>query len=71
MQLNRKAADQIKTNNKLIGRLMGAFNRGQKTIENWIDQNNVLLTTPLAVEIISEETGLVESQILESDKVTA
>lgn len=60
-----RALSLIPKNNKLIGRLMIAFDRGQNTIENWVQQKDVRLTTPTAVQIISEETGLDQSEILE------
>jgi len=55
---------RIKGNNTLMGRLMIAFDRGQNTIENWMASKDIRLTTPLAVGIIAEETGLPESEIL-------
>lgn len=58
------AIQNIKGNNRLIGRLMIAFNRSQNTIENWMASKDIRLTTPLAVGVIHEETGLVEKQIL-------
>lgn len=70
MQLSKKAADAIKDSNKLMGLLMGAFNKGQKTIENWIEGKDIRLTTPLAVELIAQETGFAQDEIL-IDEVAA
>lgn len=64
MQLSKKATDAIKDSNKLMGLLMGAFNKGQKTIENWIDAQDIRLTTPLATEIIAELTKIPIGEIL-------
>lgn len=69
MAISDKAIDSIKGNNRLMGRLMIAFNRGQNTIENWMAAKDIRLTTPTAVQIIKEETGLEDSQILEAESV--
>lgn len=69
MAISNLAAGKIKGNYKLIGLLMGAFNKHQKTIETWADDRNMLLTTPTAVQIISEVTGLSEDEILEKEAV--
>lgn len=60
-----KAINAIRSSNRLIGRLMGEFNRGQNTLENWMASKDIRLTTPGAVNIISEETGLADTEILE------
>jgi hypothetical protein len=64
MTISDKAIESIKKNNRLIGRLMIAFNRGQNTIENWMKDKDVRFTTPQAVQIIKEESGLNEDEIL-------
>jgi hypothetical protein len=70
MTVTDKAIEGIKGNNKLMGRLMIAFDRGQNTIENWMASKDIRLTTPTAVQIIKEETGLCDEEILEEDKQT-
>jgi hypothetical protein len=69
MTVTDKAIEGIKGNNKLMGRLMIAFDRGQNTIENWMASKDIRLTTPTAVQIIKEETGLTEKEILEEGEV--
>lgn len=69
MQISDKAISAIKGNNRLMGRLMIAFDRGQNTIENWMALKDVRLTTPTAVQIISEESELNPEEILEEDTV--
>ncbi len=66
-QISDAAVLAIKKSPKLMGRLMGFANRGQNTIENWINAvpRDMRLTTPDAVQIIAEETGLSEQEILE------
>ena len=63
--ISDKAIQEIKSSNRIIGRLMMVFNRGQNTIENWMASKDIRLTTPHAVEIIQEESGLEEHEILE------
>lgn len=63
--ISEKAINEIKNNNPVMGRLMGAFDKGQATIENWLKSKDIRLTTPLAVQIISEGTGLNPGEILE------
>ncbi len=60
-----KAIGAIKSSNRIIGRLMGAFDRNQNTIINWISSKDIRLTTQTAVNIISEESGLSREEILE------
>jgi len=70
MTISDKAIMAIKGNNRLIARLMIAFDRGQNTIENWMASKDVRLTTPNAVRIISEESELTSEEILvDSDEV--
>ena len=67
MIISDKGISVIKGNNKLLGNLMMAFDRSQNTIENWMASKDVRLTTPTAVQIIKEHTGLSEEEILEDD----
>lgn len=64
MTISDKAINAIKSSNKLIARLMIAFDRGQNTIENWMASKDIRFTTLQALEIIKEETGLTDSDIL-------
>ena len=64
MELSKEAKDCILSSNKLMGRLMGLFDRGQKSLQDWIGENDIRLTTPSAVKIIKEESGLSEDEIL-------
>lgn len=66
-QVSDKALLLMKKNNVAIGKLMIAFNKGQQTILNWMDSKDVRLTTPTAVEVIREETGLSDEEILEPE----
>ncbi len=68
MVISDRAIREIKGNNRLIARLMIAFDRSQNTIENWMASKDVRLTTPTAVQIITEESKLSEAEILEIEK---
>lgn len=65
------AIEQIKDNRRVIGRLVSHFDKHYRTIELWIEKKDVMLTTPDAVTIISEETGLTQDQILQESKAVA
>jgi hypothetical protein len=67
MTISEKAISEIKKSNRIMGRLMIAFDRGQNTIENWLVSKDIRLTTPTAVQIISEESELTEADILETE----
>jgi hypothetical protein len=62
--LTNNAVEQMKGNQRLIGRLMALFNKSSFTISRWIEDKDIRLTTPGALAIIGEETGLNEGQIL-------
>lgn len=67
--ISDKAIAVIKGNNRLIAKLMIAFDRGQNTIENWMSSKDVRLTTPIAVQAIMEESDLSESEILVQETI--
>lgn len=71
MQISDVAIEEIKGNNKALGRLCVSFDKHMKTIELWLSQKDIRLTTPNAVDIIKAETGLTEEEILVPDKVEA
>lgn len=66
--LTNKAADQIKGNQKAIGRLMTLFNKSSFTIGRWIEDKDVRLGLPASFQIIKEESGLSDKEILEDSK---
>lgn len=67
MKIKTSIQEQIKRNVQVKNRLALAFRKSGYTIERWIDENveNGDLTKAMAVQIISEETGLTDDQILE------
>lgn len=65
MQITEKATEAVKRDNKAKAALCSAFDRHMKTIELWLDEKNIILTTPTAVAAISDATGLAHDEILE------
>lgn len=70
-KINENLIDGFVKDNKLIGKLMTAFDKGERTIQNYFETNNVLLTTKIALGIIEDHTGLTEAEILETETTTA
>jgi hypothetical protein len=66
-KITNKTVQKLKGNQVAIGRLMALFNRSAFSINRWIEDKDVRLTTPQAIQIISEETGLGEDKILEPE----
>ena len=65
MTISDTALHAMRGNNYLMADLMRLFNRCQNTIENWMKAKDIRLTTPAAVKIIVDNTGLKEEQVLE------
>lgn len=67
MRLTKTAKEAIKRNTRAKNRLALAFDKSGFTIERWIDENeeNGNLTKATAINIISEELKLEDSEILE------
>lgn len=63
--IKQSIADQIKTNPAVVGRLMVAFTKSSDSIVRWINRRDIRLTTPIAIQIISEELKVNESEVLE------
>jgi len=68
MQLSKAAIKAINDSNKIQGRIMGEFNRGQWTIYKWLKSEPERLATPQVVDILLSETALTRDQILEPAK---
>lgn len=72
--ISEKAKRAIKDSELLKGRLADALGRSVSSVNRWVYENDTLiLTTAIAVQIIKEETGLTEDEILareEAEKLT-
>lgn len=77
MKLSNKALSRIQgldreTTNRLKGRLSLEMAKSVYSVDRWFDQNesNGPLTTAKALQVIREETGLSDTEILEeSDRI--
>lgn len=67
--ISHEALLRIRKNKKVIAKMAYHFDKVYNTITNWIENKDAMLTTPDAVKIISEETGLTEDQILDKEVV--
>lgn len=63
--ISEAAIKKIRGNQRCMGRLVTHFNKHYMTIIRWLDEKNVILVTPDAVQIITEETELTRDEILE------
>lgn len=71
MILTSKALAEIKSNTRLKNLLALELDRSVHTIEKWIKDNDEMLTTASALEVIRKETGLTDSEILEREETGA
>ncbi len=72
MILSHSAISAIKSSNKIIGALMGQFDKHQNTIESWVNPKHAMhkmLTIPEAVQIISELSKIPAGEILTEEPV--
>lgn len=60
--ISKKILDQLKENKKARIKLGYEFNRVGKTIDEWIDSNNPMLTTETAQRVIREELEIPETE---------
>lgn len=70
MKLTQKAIDAIKTDIKVRARLSLALDRSSFTIDKWIKTNDDKLTKAASLQVIREETGLTDAEILEAAEPT-
>lgn len=62
--IRQEVLEQIKASSKTRNRLAYEFDVHSATIMRWIDENNIMLTTAMALRIISEELNMQMSDIL-------
>ena len=70
MRLTKKALKRI-NNTKARMRIALALCCSEMTVRRYIDANDDNLTKAAAMQVIREETGLTDSEILEEDKAIA
>lgn len=71
MKLTDKAKTVINKNVRLKNLLALEFGCSVFTIKRWLDEGEVRLTAPSATNIIKQETGLTDEQILEDTPTEA
>lgn len=69
--ITKKVIDKIKESKRCKNALAYLLNVNPRTIDTWLKRNDIMLTTDLALNIISEELGVKKSEILEQEKVSA
>jgi hypothetical protein len=67
MKLTKKAIDKLKTNKRARARLQLVLDKSEYTINRYIQSNDDELTKVVAMNIIREETGLSDEEILEAE----
>jgi hypothetical protein len=67
MKLSNNALAELKSSNVIKAELVIAFDKSHRTIERWIETNNIMLTTKDCVDIIVKNTKLKEQEILIED----
>lgn len=67
MRLSKKALDLIKENHQIKTALAYHLNKSVHTIEVWVKDNSVYLTTADALKIIKDKTKLKDSEVLEKE----
>lgn len=63
-QLKQSALDAILENPTLQKKLQLAFDKSYFSIRRWAQTGNVILTTVTALQIISEETGIPQNELI-------
>lgn len=63
--LSGKAIEEVKKNTRLKTRLALAMDVSVYTIDRWLKDNSDDLTKAASLQVIKEETGLDDSEILE------
>lgn len=66
MKLTQKAIDALKKDKRARARLQLDLNRSEYTINKYISENDIMLTTATALAVIREETGFSDDEILET-----
>lgn len=64
--LKSSVLDNIRLNKRIRNRLQLELNKSYPTVQRYFDDNNPMLTTATALRIISEETGIPQSELLEN-----
>lgn len=69
MGLTQIALDKIKANQRLRNRLAYVLDISSQSMYRHLKDNNILLTTAIALKVITEETGMPMDEILDKTNV--
>lgn len=69
MKLTQKAIDQLKNNKRARARLQLDLDKSEYTINKYISENDIMLTTATALVVIREELKMDDSELLEETVV--
>lgn len=67
MKLTRKAVQKLKASSGAKARLCSVLDKSYPTVQRWINENDEdgKLTTANALEVLSEELGIPQTELLE------
>lgn len=68
MKLTQIAIDALKNNKRARARLQLDLDKSEYTINRYIDENNIMLTTATALVVIREELEMEDSELLEESE---
>lgn len=68
--LTDRAKKEILNNNKLLVAIGNTFRRSIFTVRKWVQRNDKMLETTIALKLIQKETGLSQDEILISEEVS-
>jgi hypothetical protein len=71
MMIRQTIIDKVFANDEVIMLIAKATNRKFRTVQQWLRDNDELLTMASSISVIKEFTGLTESEILTESKVNA
>ncbi len=57
----------IRKNKKVKGLLQAALDIAPATMQRYLDNNDIMLTTKVALDVITKELGLKEKEVLEKE----
>lgn len=69
--IKNKIIEKIKASKRCRNRLAYELNCSHRSVEKWLERNDIMLTTDLALKVISEEINVKKSEILIEEKATA
>lgn len=71
MTISQAAKDKILSDVKTRAALMSAFEMSEKSVTNWVERDDIRLTTELAIMVLVKHTGLSKEEILVTENLTA